>query len=412
MEKRKYFCTVKHRADILKPLLSAIIALTIGCQIQATAIGDGNRSDSVEVSLLTCSPHTEVYSLYGHTAIRYRNAATGEDWAFNYGVFNFRKPFFALRFAFGLTDYELGVIPYKYFEEEYRKTGRQVTEQVLNMTSDEKRRLYDALRINYLPENRVYRYNYFYDNCTTRARDMIEQSISGTVEYPYNKDDAMPTYREMIHAKTKNHHWAAFGNDLCLGVKADMNTDYRQQQFLPGNLMRAFEKAVIADGNGTRPLVKETNVLVKSAPQPVSSSFPLTPTQCACLLLVASIAIAFIEYRKKKIIKTWDALLLIVDGLAGIVILALFFSEHPTTSTNLQILLLNPLPLCFLYSVLKGKILFWNIFTALIILFFVCGIFQDYAEGMEILALSLLTRCGIHLYFSHNTKFQITPKNV
>ena len=161
MEKRKYFCTVKHRADILKPLLSAIIALTIGCQIQAKATGDGNRSDSVEVSLLTCSPHTEVYSLYGHTAIRYRNAATGEDWAFNYGVFNFRKPFFALRFAFGLTDYELGVIPYEYFEEEYRKTGRQVTEQVLNMTSDEKQRLYDALRINYLPENRVYRYNYF-----------------------------------------------------------------------------------------------------------------------------------------------------------------------------------------------------------------------------------------------------------
>ena len=91
--------------------------------------------DSVEVSLLTCSPHEEIYSLYGHTALRWHDLRSGEDLAFNWGIFNFKKPYFVLRFVFGLTDYELGAIPMKYFMEEYRSVGSSVTEQVLDLTA-------------------------------------------------------------------------------------------------------------------------------------------------------------------------------------------------------------------------------------------------------------------------------------
>ena len=96
-----------------------------------------NAMDSVEVSLLTCSPHEEIYSLYGHTALRWHDLRSNEDLAFNWGVFDFRKPYFVLRFVFGLTDYELGTVPMKYFTEEYRNVGSSVTEQVLNLTAEE-----------------------------------------------------------------------------------------------------------------------------------------------------------------------------------------------------------------------------------------------------------------------------------
>ena len=121
-------------------------------------------TDSLVVSLLTCSPHDEIYSLYGHTAIRVNNMYTGQDWVFNYGVFSFSKPFFALRFAVGLTDYELGVIPFEIFKREYKRFGSQVTEQVINLSMEEKLQLMMALDDNYRPANRVYRYNFFYTN--------------------------------------------------------------------------------------------------------------------------------------------------------------------------------------------------------------------------------------------------------
>ena len=114
--------------------------------------------DSVEISLLTCEPHDEVYSLYGHTAIRYHDLRHGGiDVAFNYGVFNFHAPYFVLRFVFGITDYELGAYPYKYFRIEYERFGSEVVEQVLNLTNEEKLRLQFLLADNMQPANTVYR---------------------------------------------------------------------------------------------------------------------------------------------------------------------------------------------------------------------------------------------------------------
>lgn len=385
--------------------------VALGGHIHAEARDMAATDDSIEVSLLTCAPHTEVYSLYGHTALRYHDKRTGKDLTFNYGVFNFNKPFFVLRFLFGLTDYELGVVPYNVFREEYSKAGRLITEQVINLTTEEKLMLYTALMNNYRPENRVYRYNYYYDNCTTRARDMIELCINGTVEYARDNDSISdaPSYREMIHAMTRNNPWAAFGDDLCLGVKSDLPTTQREQQFLPENLMKAFHKAVISTGGDIRPLVVETRTIAPAGTITVAGDFPLSPSQCAYILLLVSIAIAYMEHRRKTTFKVWDTLLLTCDGLAGIIIVALFFSEHPTTSTNLQVLLMNPLPLFFLPSVLKGKIVFWRIFAVLLILFFAGALIQDYAEGMEIVALCLSLRCVMHLapayrLHTHNDK--------
>lgn len=353
--------------------------------------------DSVEVSLLTCSPHEEIYSLYGHSAIRWHDmhqegAHTGEDLAFNWGIFNFDKPYFVARFVFGLTDYELGVIPYRAFCAYYEQWGSSVTEQVLNLTNEEKVRLKEALANNLLPENRIYRYNFFYDNCSTRPRDIVEKCISSKVEYA-QRDDYSPSYREMVGYCTRNHPWATFGNDILLGVKADLKTDIRQQEFLPGNLLYDFDRARIYVDGTYRQLVSERRMAVNAGVQIIEEDFPLTPLQCACILLAITIGISIFDWKRKKRSAWYDSLLFLMQGLAGCVLFVMLFSQHPTTSTNLQILLLNPLALGFIPAVIRKKNKTWpKIQMAMVILFFIGGIFQHYAEGMYIVALCLLLR--------------------
>ena len=353
-------------------------------------------ADSIEIGLITCSPHEEVYSLYGHSALRYRDLRTGEDFVFNYGIFNFNKPHFVLRFVFGLTDYELGIAPTRPFCEYYRKWGSQVSEQVLNLTAQEKRRIADALSENLRPENRIYRYNYFYDNCSTRPRDIIERCVDGKIEYAARPDDA-PTFRQLIHDHTEDHPWARFGNDMLLGVKADMKATQRQQEFLPAYLKVDFDHATIVSQGQSRPLVAARRTLVEPGLQIVEKEFPLSPMQCAVLLLIVSLTLLAVEWRRRRTIVAWDVLLMLLQGLSGCIILVMFFSEHPTTSTNLLITLLNPLPLFFLPAVVRRrKTLWWLLLPVCVVLFFIGGLFQDYAEGMEIVALCLLTRFVSH----------------
>ena len=385
---------MKHLKIIFNALKGVLLTLILVSSTPIAAQEDMPPMDSVEISLLTCQPHDEVYSLYGHTAIRYHDLRPGGiDWAFNYGVFDFRKPFFVARFVFGLTDYELGAYPYKYFLEEYRRFGSMVTEQVLNLTDEEKLELHDALAINLRPENKIYRYNYFYSNCTTKARDIIERCINRKIEYA-EREGYTPSYRDMVHSMTRNNPWARFGNDLLLGIKADFKTDLRQQEFLPGNLLYDFDHARIYCEGAYRPLVKERRIAVPAGVQIIRSGFPLTPLSCAAILLAVGIVIFFFEWCKKRVFVVWDVLLMLAIGTIGIVLTLMLFSQHPTVSLNLQIILCNPLPWLFLWPVIRGRqTRYWAISAILAVLFLIGSFFQTYAEGIHVLALCLLMQC-------------------
>lgn len=353
--------------------------------------------DSVEVSLLTCSPHEEVYSLYGHSAIRWHDLhqegpLAGEDLAYNWGIFNFDKPYFVARFVFGLTDYELGTISFRTFCAYYEHWGSSVTEQVLNLTNEEKLQIRDALANNQRPENRIYRYNFFYDNCSTRPRDIVEKCVNGKIEYA-PREDYSPSYREMVSFCTRNHPWATFGNDMLLGIKADLKTDMKQQEFLPENLLYDFDRAQIYANGNYRQLVSERRMAVMPGVQVIERDFPLTPMQCACILLVITVGISLFDWKRKKRSAWYDVVLLLMQGLAGCVLFVMLFSQHPTTSTNLQILLLNPLALGFIPAVIRKKNRIWpKIQIAMIVLFLIGSVFQHYADGMLIVALCLLLR--------------------
>ena len=355
--------------------------------------------DSVEFSLITCSPHEEVYSLYGHTALRFKDLHQGkrEDVVFNWGVFDYNKPHFVARFVLGMTDYELGLAPMMPFLRYYYRWGSSVTEQVLNLTAEEKLALNMALEENYLEENRVYRYNYFYDNCSTRPRDIIERSINGKVVYN-PQPDYEPSFREMIGEKTHNHPWATWGNNMLLGVKADLATSRQEQEFLPDRLMADFSRAQINGSDGSwRPLVKEERLLVAPGVQVIERDFVLTPMECFVLLLALSVVLFVAEWKRRKTFKYWDATLMVVTGTAGCLLFIMIFSQHPTTSLNLQLLLVNPIHLAFLPAVLRRRhTRYWRLLAVMTVLFLAGAFFQHYAEGMLILALCLLLRFWIH----------------
>lgn len=315
--------------------------------------------DRVRVSLLTCEPGTEIYALFGHTALRYEDPTRDIDWVFNYGVFSFNTPNFVYRFVKGETDYQLGIVPYRYFETEYALRGSSVYQQTLNLKPEEKLRLWQVLEENYLPQNRVYRYNFFYDNCTTRARDRIEQCIDGKIEYPEARSGL--SFRDIVHQYTDGHEWEEFGIDLCLGAEADRPISGREQMFAPFYMKEAAEKAVIVASDGTRrPLVLEETKIVDAKPEPAEPVLPFSPFAAGMILLLASIGIAAYYLHLRRIPHGWYVFLFAVQGLAGCVIAFLFLcSVHPTVGSNWLLALLNPLPLFYLpvliYHAVKGK---------------------------------------------------------
>ena len=403
----RYFCIVKYLNSIIKALFVVVFILAaVNSHAQIVEDAERQQMDSVQISLLTCSPGNEVWSLYGHTAIRVFDPAHAQDVVINYGLFNFRQSNFILRFVFGLTDYEMGIEPFDMFMVEYARQGRQVVQQTLQLNNNEKVSILQALAQNY-QNDRVYRYNFFYDNCTTRARNILIDNIAGKVNYKVNPN-VTSSYRTMIHQWNDGHRWARFGNDLLLGIKADAKTNYVQQQFLPDTLRKDFEEATIVDSVGkSHPLVSSTTVLLKANVNNVVDNRniwdTITPAMlwnCVfILILLAEIA----EYRRLKTFWLIDVTLLTLDGIAGVILLAMVFSQHPTVSFNLQILLLNPLSLVFVYSVINREVKqrfhwYWNILTICILLFFVGNTLQGYAEGMNILALILLSRCMMNRY--------------
>ena len=359
-----------------------------------------SNMDDVEVSLLTCGPGNEVYSLFGHTAIRVCQPSRGMDIVVNYGMFSFRQKYFIARFILGLTDYQMGITSFDDFKAEYEYEQRWVFEQTLNLTSKEKSALLQAIDQNYKPENVTYRYNFFYNNCTTKARDIIAANIDGKIKYN-SATSEYPSFRELCHSKTSSHRWSQFGNDLLLGIQADLPTNINEQQFLPENLEHDFSNATIG---ANRKLVSHEEYIIPKdvAASAAPDSLP-SPRALAIVIAIIIIGVSLIEYFWSKNLWLTDAILMPMVGLAGMILFVIIFSKHPTVNINFQILILNPIALFMAIPMVmkqrKGMLTWWHkTYVFCLFLGILCGLFQDYAEGIRILALSLLVRYTIVIF--------------
>lgn len=301
------------------------------------------------VSLITCSPGKEVWANYGHTALRVQNPASGIDVTFNYGLFSFDTPHFIWRFCTGETDYCVGASDTGNFLREYQYENRQVTEQVLDLPEQDKMNLWNSLVENCRPENRFYRYNFFYDNCATRVRQIVERNSSSTINYSF--EPPYSNLREILNFYTADYPWTGFGISMLLGSEADAPSSLRVQMFAPEIMQQAFSSATV-DGH---PLVSDTTVLVRADVSELKTVVPSPQlTIWALFAVVAALTVSGLFKRKRL----WgvDIALSILIGLMGSVIFFLAaFSAHPATSPNWLLLWINPLPLFYGILLCFGK---------------------------------------------------------
>jgi hypothetical protein len=335
------------------------------------------QHDSLRVSLLTCAQGDEIYSLFGHTAIRCENLTQKTDVVYNYGIFNFHAPHFFLRFALGKTDYLLGASTFARFASEYQYMGREVWQQTLNLRCEEKELLFELLADNYLPEHQLYRYNFLYDNCATRPRDMIERAIHGTLQYnvEMNSSHTGESFRSIIHQYTAGHAWEQFGIDLVLGSPADRPITHREMMFAPFYVKAFFDQAFIVDSLGEkRPLVTSDRLAVPATPIPEQRFWEIfTPGRLFLGLFILVVAATFYGRSHRKTFWGIDLLLFAAAGIIGCVLAFLaLFSQHPAVNANYLLLFFHPFHLIALPYIIgslrKGKRNRYLLFNTLLVI--------------------------------------------
>jgi len=370
-------------------------------------------SPDSRISLLTCAAGDEIYSYFGHSAIRINDPSMGIDYVFNYGVFSFDTPNFIWRFTKGETDYLLAGQRMDSFMESYHEERRSVFEQVLNISQEEKQSLFDALVENAKVENRVYRYKHFSDNCSTRVRDQFEKCVNHQLKYDTLQDKKL-TYRQLIDQCVPGNSWNGFGIKIALGIPADKVTTYSQKMYLPEYLSVDMANAkVVKDGVGV-PFVMPGTTIYDAVP--VKSGFDWSsPTVVLNLLLLVVAGFTLIEYRRKKRMIALDFLVFFSFGIAGIALSFLcFVSVLEATGWNLNLIWALPTHLVFaflwLFPALRSGINWYlKVTAAIVILFliFIPVLPQTFHWLVVPLCLVLLLRTYSSLKFSFIKKRNI-----
>ena len=326
---------------------------------------------NTEISVLTCSPGDQIYSIFGHTAVRVCNPNIGLDAVVNYGLFDFDQESFVYRFVKGETDYMCGVENYSSFLYSYAWRGSGVKATVLDLTDAEKERFIRVLTNDLRPENREYRYNFAYNNCATKIRDIVNFAYSGRYE---SIQPSEYTFREVIGHYAENYPWYMFSFDICLGGKA-YNTlmTPEEAQFLPEYLDAALNNCLInRDGEDIKPNTKQEIHLTPA--DTIIEKTIFTPFVVACIMLVLSICNLVLGKRFGKGFRVasniYSGAVFFTYSIIGLLVTFLiFFSEHPFTTWNMNLCIFNPLiAIPFVGLFIKNKSVFFKIINATLVL--------------------------------------------
>lgn len=296
-------------------------------------------SDSTRVSLLTMLPGDEVYSLFGHSTLRITDPAAGIDRTYNFGTFSFEEPFFALRFLRGSLNYILDTDPFWVELQKYQYLRRPIIEQRLALPPQVAHALYVRLEENALPENRAYRYDFFWDNCSTRLLDTIDSALVdvGRPQVELPPVERPRTFRQLLAPYWEGTPAVGAAANLGLGQPADGVATAREETFLPLELAAQLDRARL---NG-QPLVTSRDTLFWIEGAGLPEPAPNVPLWAAwALFAVGAVATAVGLRQPRSRLGRWaDALLFGVVGLAGLVLFLLWTAtEHAVTGPNWNLL--------------------------------------------------------------------------
>ncbi|MGE5457551.1 MAG: DUF4105 domain-containing protein [Methanococcaceae archaeon] len=400
------FYLFKHFSSEMTLLKSKSIRFIIICLLLVAfkVPAAGQHSNDTTIYLITCGPGSETYSIYGHSALRIETGVS--DKVYNWGVFDFSTPNFAWKFAKGRLEYMLDTDSFARFVRSYFYEGRSVVIQKANLNSVEKAKLMSLIAENLKPENIKYRYDFFYDDCSTRIRDLFEKSVGKNLIYPTSEAGELPTFREMIGKYQKSLPWLEFGIDLIMGSPGDVKADFRNRMFLPIDMKEALSQTKINRNTETVPLLGEPEIILDFEAPVMTNSYYSNPLFVFTMILL--LVIIFSALIKSKMANdVIDVMFFSVFSIVAVMMIFFnFFTDHLQMRMNFNIIWLNPLLifcLFYLFTSRSGRIWF-RIQFFISALFLIAQFFIPQSFNLAIfpLVMIILVRSSVRSGFPWN----------
>jgi len=327
---------------------------------------------NIDVYLLTVLPGNEVYSIYGHSAIRIVINDTDYDNVFNWGVFDFETPNFTYKFVKGRLDYLLVGYPYNRFIRDYFSEQRTVISQKINLTASEKTGLQRLIMENLKPENRAYRYDFFFDNCATRIRDILQNSNESGLQYAQVGEFEDITFRQLLEIYQKQTPWLDLGIDMLLGPIADNRAGIQGQMFLPDFLMSNLSDATVLRPTGPEKYLGEPEIVLDFNADNAGINKIKSPLSVFWVLFIIILAISLSKIPGKWMRRIDIATFIFYTLLALLLTFTTFFTDHGAMKLNFHVVWLNPLIIASLFCILFNcqKVFWFRITFIITILFF------------------------------------------
>ena len=355
------------------------------------------NSNNYQFSVITIGPNqNELYSAFGHSGIRFKDDSLGLDYFYNYGIFDFDQPNFYLNFLNGKLLYMVGRFDFNQAKKHYLSENRYVKEQVLNLTASQKNKFLAYLENNLKDENKFYMYNYVYNNCATKIRDVIDVVLDNNIIYKENFSEL--SIRNLMDLYLGQQEWGDLGIDICLGSEIDKKSNYYSSMFLPDFLYNSLEEATLSDGSK---IIYKTYI---SEPATTNEKYYfITPFNFFFLLLIVTLYISFKELKYGLRYNYYDFLLYFFTGIIGCLITYLWFFTDHLSANNFNIIWAIPLNLFISFFLFNNKFnliinYYFIYYVSSLLILFVFWVFlpQELNGSLLIFILILLIRsCSI-----------------
>lgn len=346
-------------------------------------------SNNAEISIITIGPGQSLVDNFGHSALRVFDKSQNFDVIYNYGVYDFDNTFI-LKFARGKLNYRLKLEnSSSHFFKYYAVQNRTIKEQVLNLDLIQKQKLYDFLVENEKPENRYYLYDFFYDNCASILRDIINEEIDDKVVFNLPDDFEQKTFRRLIHSKINQNTWGSLGIDVALGSVIDIYATPEEHMFLPDFVHDFFGKATYKISG--KNLVKSERLIFEARDLRKKENFITSPLLIFSIVGLLIFFITYNDYKKQTRSRWLDVFLFALTGLIGVFILLLWFAtDHTATAQNYNLLWAFVINLFVIGQVLKKRFSNWFIKYLKFLVIALCLFTLHWVIGVQVFAIGII----------------------
>lgn len=347
-------------------------------------------SDQAEISIITCAPGAALDALFGHNAIRIKDPVWGIDKTYDYGGFDFSTPNFYLKFTQGKLLYEVNKRDFNRFIQVYQYENRWIYEQVLDLGSLNKQAIYDFVEWNILPENKKYKYDFFFDNCATKMRDIVQDVVGADLIFSGDYLTKKNSFRDLLREMNGSMPWISLGMDIALGAPIDPTASPEEHMFLPKYVLSGFENAYVIKNGVSTPMIKREQMIFEPTIAETKKGL-MTPMVIFSVLLLLVLGITYKDFKKVGRTKLLDFLLFLITGLVGVMVILLWTAtEHAGMRNNLNVLWAFAPNLIVAFYMLKDKPPSWVRSYARLLFILLIMMVMVWVIGIQIYSTALI----------------------